>query len=285
MKKKTWYILGAIVLFFGALAVTAYLTSGALETTLELDVMDAVSGGWVWNATITAQDRIIRSYFQTDQGPAPLKFTGLRPGSTTVEVSAPHYESASRSIRLRRGANKLEEPIAMIGIEIPDLQQFYVISNVENGVLDFEIRPVGSDGSAVLNHPAVELWFGVLISAQMKDGNYVQKSQETGSTRGEPLYAGPVSWSWDATPETSFRYSAQIPVSDLAPSPARFWVVDALIVLPKATKIEREELDRLMEPIYTLGSPEAVAEYLDGFDDQISYYFAPTSWNVEGVAR
>ena len=285
MKKKTWTILGAIALFFVALAVIAYLTSGALETTMQIEVEDAVSEGWVWDATITVQDRVIRSFYQSDQGPRPLEFTGLRPGRSTVEVVAPHYESVSVPVRLRRGVNTIEDPIRMQGLEIPDLQQFYVIANVEGGAIEFEIRPVNSAGSAVLNHPCLDIWFGVLVSAQIKDGAYVQKSQDTGSTRGEPLYAGPVEWSWDEAPETSFRYSAQIPVSSLASSPARFWVVDALVVLPKPNEIERSELDELMEPIYTLGSPEAVSEYLDRYGDRLSYYFAPTSWNVEGVAR
>jgi hypothetical protein len=285
MKKKTWYILGAIALFFVALAVIAYLTSGALETTMEIQVIDAVSEGWVWDATITVQDRIIRSFYQTDQGPKPLELTGLRPGRSTVEVVAPHYQGISVPVRLRRGANRLEDPIRVQGLEIPDLRQFYVIANLEGGALTFEIRPVNSAGSAVLNHPCLDIWLGVLVSAQMKDGAYVQKSQDTGSTRGEPLFAGPVDWTWDGTPETSFRYAAQIPVSSLASSPARFWVVDALIVVPKPTEIERSELDGLMEAIYTLGSPEAVSEYLDRHTDRLSYYFAPTSWNVEGVAR
>jgi hypothetical protein len=147
-----------------------------------------------------------------------------------------------------------------------------------------EIRPVGQDEKAVLNHPAVDIWIGVRVSAQVKGGRYTEKEEDKGSERGETIFAGRLDWTWDPSPETSFRYTVPIPVDKFAKSPARYYVVDTLIAVPRPGAVTREELDSIMTKVYDLNDPEAIKAYLDAYKDRFSTYLPPTAWNVEGGA-
>jgi hypothetical protein len=284
MKKRTGLILAGIVAFFGVVAVVVYLAGGALETTLQLRVVDSVSGAWVWNATVRLQDRVMRSFYQADQGAAELRFTRLKPGRAEIEITAPSYESRKVEIRLRRGRNSLPEPIRMQGLEIPQLSHFIVVDKRDKGAFVLEVRPVGTDEKAVLNHPCLDIWIGGLISAQAKGGRYTVKSEDSGSERAEPLFAGKLDWSWDATPETSFRYAVPMPLDRMRPTQAQFWVVDTLIAVPKPGKITPAELDGIMKKAYELRDAAAIAAYLDAYKDRFVYYLPPTLWNVKGGA-
>jgi hypothetical protein len=284
MKKRAWLILGAVAAFFGGVALIVYLASGALDTALRFRVVDSVSGGWVWNATIKLQNRETRSFYQADQGSPELQFTRLKPGRWELQISAPAYAPQQVPVRLRRGVNVLPQPIRLMGLEIPQLSYFVVVDKRDQGPLYLEVRPVGQDGKAVINHPCVDLWFGALISAQVKGGRYTDKSEDTGSERGEPLFAGRLDWIWDGKPETSFRYTVPIPVDKLRKSPAQYWVIDTLIAIPKPGKITREELNSVMSKVYELKDPKAITVYLDQYKDRFSYYLPPTDWNVKGGA-
>ncbi len=284
MKKRTGVILGGVAAFFGVVALAVYLASGALETTLSFRVTDAVSGAWVWDATVKLQDRVMRLYYQADQGSPQLAFTHLKPGPWQLDVSAPAYEPQRVPVRLKRGRNVLADPIRMKGLEIPSLSHFIVVDKREQGRFFLEIRPVGKDEKAVLNHPTLDIWIGAVVSAQVKGGRYTEKPEDTGSARGETIFAGKLDWTWDATPEASFRYTVPIPVDRFARSPAQFYVVDTLIAIPKPGAITREELDSVMSKVYELKEPAAIAAYLDQYRDRLSYYLPPTGWNVKGGA-
>ena len=284
MKKRTGIIFGGIAVFFAVVALAVYLASGALETTLRFRLADAVSGAWVWDATVKLQDRVMRLYYQADQGSPELEFAGLKPGRWELEVSAPAYEPQRVPVRLKRGRNVIAEPIRMKGLEIPSLSHFIVVDRREQGRFFLEVRPVGMDEKAVLNHPALDIWIGAVVSAQMKGGRYTEKAEDTGSVRGETIFAGKLDWTWDATPETSFRYSVPIPLEKFAKSAAQYYVVDTLIVIPRPGKVTREEIDSIMSKVYELKDPGAIAGYLDGYKDRFSYYLPPTGWNVKGGA-
>ena len=110
-----------------AVAAAVYVASNPVDTTYEFVVRDAVSGNWVWDATFRLQGRVIRSHFQSDRGPRPQVFTRLQPGPAELEISAPSYVAQTIPVTLKRGANRLAEPVELVGSEIPDLAEWIVL--------------------------------------------------------------------------------------------------------------------------------------------------------------
>jgi len=284
MKTRRVLIPVLVIAVIIAVAVVVYVTMNPVDTTLEFEVRDGVSRNWVWDATFSLQGRVIRSHFQSDRGPLPQIFTHLKPGETTLEISAPSYVAQSIPVNLKRGENRLEEPIDLVGYEIPDLTKWIIFEDRAGNDIVQEIRPVSSEGPAVLNHPCLDLWIGARVSVQIYDGLPAQEETEEGSVRGEELYKGVLDWEWDATPETTFRYSAFIPGSQIKANSDPYWVIDYLIVVPDPRKISREEVEQIMEKAWEL-PPEAIQTYLEPYKNEgklTPYVF--TSWNVEGAS-
>jgi hypothetical protein len=280
MKRKTLIALFSIAAVLVIAAAVYAATALSRDTTFELRVRDAVSGRWVWDMEIKLQNREIRGFYQSDAGTIPLRFTRLRPGKATVEISAPSYQPASFPVSLARGANKLEKPIDMVGLEIPDLAKFFIFEKLDGVDIVSQVRPVGGNGQAVLNHPCMDLWIGCRVYVQVKNGIPVEEEVEEGSARGEELFRGEIPWEWDPAPESVFRYSARIPGVKLKQMPSNFRVIDYLIVIPNPLKITRKEIDELMTRVYALDARPAIASALDAEKDRLSYYF-DTSWNVK----
>ena len=281
MKKKAVLIPVSIVVILGVIALGVYLSTTQFDTTLEFQFQDAVSKNWVWDSTIKFQNRLIRGFFQSDAGPIVYRFTRLEPGEVQLEISAPSYEPVSIPVTLKKGQNKLEEPIELVGYEIPELDHFIIFEEASGGDIVLEIRPVGTDGRAVLNHPCMDMWIGCRVSTQMKAGLYVHSPTDEGSVRGEELFQGRIEWEWDPYPETSFRYSARIPGVRIKNTQAPFWVIDYLIILPDPRKISKAELDKLMKEAWNITDPDELTAFLDSRADKLKF-FIDTSWNVEG---
>jgi hypothetical protein len=251
-----------------------------VDTSLEFKVRDAVSGKWVWDAAMKLQGRTIIGFYQSDAAPITYRFTHLRPGRATVEIAADSYQPVSVPVILKRGANRLEKPIDMIGLRIPDLARFYIFEGWDGGDIRAEIRPVNSQATAVLNHPCMDLWIGCRVSVQTKNGVPTREETEEGSSRGEELFRGQLAWSWDPAPETQFRYSARIPVAKLRQHPSDYRAIDYLIIEPDPLAITRAELEQLMSRVYAMDDPAAVAAALDAEKGRLRYFF-DTSWNVK----
>jgi hypothetical protein len=284
MKTSRVLIPVLIIAVVVAVAAVVYVTMNPVDTTLEFEVRDAVSKNWVWDATFSLQDRVIRSHFQSDRGPEPQVFTHLKPGEATLEISAPSYVTQTRTVNLKRGENRLAEPIDLVGYEIPGLAKWIIFEDRVGNDIAQEIRPVSSEGPAVLNHPCLDLWIGARISVQIYDGIPAQEETEEGSVRGEELYKGILDWEWDATPETTFRYSSFIPGSQIETNSDPYWVIDYLIVVPDPRKTSSEEVDQIMEKAWEL-PPEEIQNYLEPYKNEgklTPYVF--TSWNVEGAS-
>ena len=273
---------GAAVL---AVAAAVFVAGNPADTTYEFVVRDAVSGNWVWDATFRLQGRVIRSHLQSDRGPRPQVFTRLQPGQATLEISAPSYQAQTIPVTLKRGANRLAEPLEMVGLEIPDLAEWIIFEQWEGNDIVQELRPVSSAGPAVTDHPALDLWIGARISVQVKDGVPVREETDAGAARGEELYRGKLQWTWDAAPETTFRYGAAIPGAEIKASSSPYWVIDYLIVVPDPAAADAGDIDRLMEQTWEL-PPEAIAARLEQHEQAgtlSAYQF--TSWNVAGGRR
>ena len=284
MKTRRVLIPVLIIVVVAAVAVVVYLTMNPVDTTFEFEVRDAVSRNWVWDATFSLQGRVIRSHFQSDRGPLPQVFTNLEPGEATLEISAPSYVSQSIAVTLKRGENRLGEPIDLVGYEIPDLVKWIIFEDRVGNDIVQEIRPVSSEGPAVLNHPCLDLWIGARVSVQIYDGLPAQEETEEGSVRGEELFKGVLDWEWDATPETTFRYSSSIPGSQIRSNSDPYWVIDYLIIVPDPRKISREEVEEIMDEAWDL-PPEVIQDYLEPYErDGLFTQYVFTSWNVEGAS-
>ena len=283
MKTRRILIPVLVVVIIVAVAVVVYLTMNPVDTILEFQVRDAVSKDWVWDATFRLQDRAIRSHFQSDRGPVTQTFTHLEPGEATLEISAPSYVSQTISVPLKRGENR-RETIDLVGYEIPDLTKWIIFEDRVGNDIVQEIRPVSSEGPAVLNHPCLDLWIGARVSVQIYDGLPVQDETEEGSGRGEELYKGVLEWEWDALPETTFRYSSFIPGSQIKANSDPYWVIDYLIIVPDPRKISREEVEEIMKKTWDL-PPEGIEAYLEPYENEGKFTpYVFTSWNVEGVS-
>jgi hypothetical protein len=285
MKWKKAVVPLAVVLALAAVAVAVYLAMNPVETTLEFQVRDAVSKAWVYDASFRLQGRLIRSHFQSDQGSQPQRFTHLKPGRAVLEVSAPAYQPFTRELTLKRGANRLGEPIDLVGLELPELKGFIMFEDLVGSDVQVEIRPVSKAGPAVLNHPCLDLWIGARMTVQMMHGLPAQEETEEGAVRGEELFRGRIQWTFDPYPETVFRYGAVIPGAKTRGSPAPYRVVDYLVVLPHPLAIGKEELEAIMDKAWAV-KPEAVEEYLRPYEEQGKLRVEVfTSWNVKGVAE
>ena len=277
---RTRVVLVALAVLIGIVALAVFLRVSTFDTTLQFSFRDGVSGQWVWDSTARLQDRLIFSFFQSDAGPVPFVFSHLKPGSWTLEISAPGYLAVSMPVSLHRGANRLARPIEMVGFEIPNLQRFYVFEQLDGGDLVSQLRPVGTDGRAVVNHPCLPLWVAARVAVQVKGGRPVTEAVEEGSTRGAELFSGHVDWKWDPAPETTFRYSIRIPGGRMKQDASLYRVIDYLIVVPDPRAVGRGELDRLMQNAPALSDLDAVKGYLDREGKGIRCFF-DTSWNVK----
>ena len=160
-----------------------------------------------------------------------------------------------------------------------------------------QVRPVEKGGAAILNHPCLDLWVGCRVFAQLptsaggvgpapggpnaSGGAPPEDRGRTNATadRGRELFRGQIPWTWDPSPEATFRYSARITGADMKDDPSGLRIIDYLVVAPDPKKITRSELDALMARVQTRGDPAAVSAALDAEKDRLRW-FTDTSWNV-----
>jgi len=265
------------------LAVISILgLAGCGGAVLEFTLADATSGSFVWGATARCQDRSMPLFFQSDRGPVPQRFIDLEPGPSELVVEASSYQPVRLPIRLRRGTNRLPEPVRMTGIDIPGLDHWIVTESAEGPDVVVELRPVRSDGTAVLNHPCLDIRVAVLMSVQEKNGTPTLERTDRGAARGKELFRGPVAWQWDASIEKTFRYSLRIAGSRIGSSTAPYRVIDYLVVVPNPLKITAAETDRLMAGFRWENPEEAIAR-LAAERDRVRWQLV-TSWNVKAGA-
>lgn len=251
----------------GAIAgLVAIVSAAPWQTTMEFRIRDRVTGGPVWNATVTLQDRFLRAWY-AGEGDS-LVFAGLDPGEAMLEVSAPDYQSLSVPVTLRRGSNRIEEPIDMTGLQIPGLSRFMVSEDAAGPDLYATFWPLTSEGPAVVNHPALELWIGARVSVQA-----------AGATRGATLFAGEIEWRWDSSRKALARYRARIPLERIDAGEATPLVIDYLVIVPDPLAVERDEVAAIVTAAWTDGDPASLPAYLARYADRFDYY-VHTSWNL-----
>ena len=279
MKWRNAYTLPAAALLSAGVSLAAWLTTSNFDTTLDFWLEDANSERWVWNATARLEGRELFSFYQSDSGLVPLKFTHLSPGKASLAVSAPGYESVAIPIFLRHGANHLDTFIKMQGFEIPNLDHFSIFERLSGEDIAIEIRPVGTDGHAVVNHPCLEIWLGAQIHVQLRNGLPVQQAEEKGITRGRLLFDGSLPCQWDSSPDAVFRYGAIIPGVKIRSDPSPYRIIDYLVVIPDPRKMRIDEVKGIMVGLPSFSDGAGLAEFFDRYKGALKYY-TDTSFNV-----
>lgn len=280
MRSRVLAVPAGAILFIAVIAVLVYGVPRLSDTRLTFRVQDATSGGWVWNATSAVEGKEMSSYFQSDRGPVDLTFTHLRPGRTTLTVTAPDYIPSSVAVTLHPGLNRLRRPVELTGYRIPDLDHFTMFANVAPDGIEVEVRPVATDGSAITNHPCLDLWIGAVVSSQVP-GVESSGGGAAAAARGRAIYRGRVPWRWDPRPEATFRYSALIPSTALGDNRPSHFVIDFLVIVPDPRKIRAGEVESLMQGAPVISDVAGLEHYLDIHNGESKYqYYFSTSWNV-----
>ena len=213
-----------------------------------------------------------------------MTFTHLMPGRTTLSVTAPNYADAQLPLRLRPGRNAIAKPIDMVGLAIPGLDSFTMVETPGESALRIEMRPVASDGSAIVNHPCIDLWVGARVSAEVANGELARDPDAPDLGRGATLFNGRIAWTWDSDPTASFRYIGTIPYASLTARSAPLWVIDYLVVVPDPRKMSSHDLETMMKNAPEESDPAVLKAFLDGRKvDGRFQYFLTTSWNVKNL--
>lgn len=261
------------------IAVAVFLKTKQFDTSLDFQVLDSISRSWVWDFTARIQNRTTRGFYQSSSGLTVYTFTKLKPGKWQLYVTAPSYEPQKVQVKIKRGKNSLEDPIEMLGYEIPGFNRFYIFEEKSGQDILAELRPAYSSGKAILNHPCIDIWIGARVLSQIKDGVFVVEPTKEGSDYGEELFRRKLQWEWDPSPDSIFRYRARIPGEKIKEHPAPYRVIDYLIVIPDPRKISKDELEKLMEEYENISDLQRFGTILDLNSDRLSY-FITRNWNV-----
>lgn len=263
MKKQ--FIIGGIIL---AVFITFGIVSLSSETTFEFVLEDSVSGSWVYNSTVRLQGRVVRGFKKRS-----FLFHRLEPGTYKLEISAPYYKPVTREVIINNGRNRLAEPISLTGTEIKGIKTFYVVEKIKNDKLSLEYRFAGEDGTAVANHPCLDVRLLCVFYEQLKGEISSTERNEYQKYRGNILFKGPVTWQWDTMPVTTYRYFSEIPLNEFEKTEKAQVVGEYLLLIPDPEKISKGELDKIVREIEATEGREALVNYLEQLDANLDYYF------------
>jgi len=277
------------IVTLGLIAFFAYIVNISFDTTLEFRLQDVNSKANVWDVNITLHDRIIYSYFDIVH-----KFSNLKPGEYIMQITAPYYLTKTVPLKINSGANIIEDPIDLIGYEIPNLDGFYLFQEQIPAGLKMEIRPQqivkGNNGEnepnyqKIVNHPCLDIKIGIRLCEQLKQGVFVQEITKTGCARGEELFSGVLKWEWDANPQTTYRYSVLIPKEKIKKTKAQYWVIDLLILVPNPQRISEQELYTILEGVKDITDVEELDTYFKPYEKKLKYFYE-SFWNSKGLKR
>lgn len=282
MKKFVWLISCGVVLLVLIIFFIVFFTGRGLPTTLEMKVLDAVSKSWVYNTSIRCQNRVIRGFKSLS-----YTFKNIKTGRHVLSVSAPYYESKEIPVTIHHGKNTLQEPIELTGHIIPDLDSISIFEKKQNDDMFIDIRLIGKDGHAIVDHPCLPIRILTRISAQLADGEYDLYQEGMSLDRGKLLFFGEAGWIWNTGLTATYRYSASIPIRNIAVTPAPYWIVDYLILFPNPLSITPEQMESIVQRIYSFDETEKLTSYLAEIKDTVDYHITvkPNLENLLGGTK
>ena len=258
-------VVPAIVLGIAALIVSLSAVANS-EAALRFAVRGAYCAEPVWNTSSVIQDRMARTYVETD-----ILITGLNPGDSFLTVSAPDYGSVTIPVTLKRGENRLSEPIAMMPSEIPGLDRFVVVERETAEGLQIDLRPIDRAGKAIVRHPCVFL--RVLVQILIPEAGASRAAQNSSEPAfAEEVYRGPADVEWNDEPGATFRYSARIPAREISPHSSAVVTVQYLILMPDMEHFATDEIERIVHDVTEMEGHVEIARYLDSYGDALRHF-------------
>jgi hypothetical protein len=282
MKHKILFIIagGAAGLFI--IILILFFITQHLTTTLEVTVLDAISKSWVYDSTIRIQNRVIRGFKSLS-----YTFKNIKTGKYLLSVSAPNYESKEIGVDIHGGKNMVKTPVELRGFAIPDLAGISVFENAKEERISLDIRLIGQNGEAIADHPCLPLKILLRISPQVVNNEYGVYEPGMKLERGKPLFFGEAEVEWNTNLTEIYRYSGSLLFSSVTATPAPYWIIDYLFLLPNPLKITDEEIEEVIEKIKSIENPDELTKYLDTQKDRMQYYISikPNVENLFGGAK
>ena len=199
------WLSAAAVLVLATVATGLFFSNRVRWGVVEGTLVDDLSQGPVWHATIVVDGRSTVKFSSTE-----FRLSKIDPGDYTLKVSAPNYLDVTKPITVRPGQNVLH--IAMKGSGIPDLKGILTFAEPLEKGLRVEIRLTDIDGVAITNHPAIECRLEVAL--------YLREGVEPYYAKGMQLFEGPLDLFWDRE-DSLARYKGIIPWDKMEIRPKR----------------------------------------------------------------
>ncbi|MBN2534827.1 MAG: hypothetical protein JXB88_18240 [Spirochaetales bacterium] len=275
MKKRIWFISGGSIL---CILFVIIILSQKLTTTLEIRVLDAVSKSWVYNSTIRFQNRVIRGFKSLT-----YTFRNVKTGRHILSVSAPYYESKELPVSIHPGKNRLQDPLELTGHTIPGMDSISIFEKKQDDDMFIDIRLVGKNGHAIVDHPCLPVRILTRISVQLVNKEYEYYREGMSLERGKLLYFGEAEWTWNPGLTATYRYAASIPLGEIAGTPAPYWIIDYLVLIPNPLAITPEQIESVVQKVYIIEDTGELIAYLAGMKDTINYHITVKP-NIENLA-
>jgi hypothetical protein len=233
---------------------------------------------------------------RTDSG-GEVSFGDLEPGAYLLRAEAAHYVSATQRVDLRRGRNRLPQPLRLTGLEIPELHRFTVTERLAPRGFVLELQALREDGSPITSHPTVPMLVAARVSKMKhtadRDGDGNGDGAETREpTRGEVVYAGFLDWEWNDSPGVTHRYEAQLPFRRVGLRTASTVMAEYLLIMPKQAVLQSDTVEQIYSSLQRWSDAagfvrrlrrtedfSALVQRLRRGSEQI-YFFSDTSYEL-----
>ena len=230
MKKNKVWLSVTLVLVLAALVAAWVLSHREQRGIVAGTLVDELSQGPVWHATIVINGRSTVKFSTTE-----FRLSEIEPGEHTLKVKAPKYVKIEQPITVKSGLNIVN--IAMKGSGIPELEGILAFSEPLEKGLRVEIRLTDSYGVAITDHPAIECRLEVALA--------LREGVEPPYAEGMQVFAGPLDLFWDRK-DSLARYKGIIPWNKMAfrPKHNAIGILEATLITPQGTfKFTNEEIE------------------------------------------
>jgi Carboxypeptidase regulatory-like domain len=230
MKKNRFWLSVTLILVAATLMAGWFLFNRVQWGVVTGTLVDELSQGPVWHATIVIDGRSTVKFSATE-----FRLSKIAPGEYTLKVNAPKYLEIKKPITVKSGQNVVH--IAMKGSGVPELEGILAFSEPLEKGLRVEIRLTDSDGVAITSHPAIECRLEVVLS--------LREGFESPYTKGMQVFAGPLDLFWDRK-DSLARYKGIIPWDRMAfrPKHNAIGILEATLITSQGTfKFTNEEIE------------------------------------------